>query len=72
MNKNELKSNYYIFGNKGSVWSNACHISKSQSNATLCGSPMLSNNWAIIEKIEHIGCPKCLKMYELENEPVIN
>ena len=41
----ELKSGYYLFGNKGNVWSNGCHIANSGNPLTLCGIPMLSNNW---------------------------
>jgi hypothetical protein len=64
----ELKSGYYLFGNKGNVWSNACHIANSGNSLTLCGIPMLSNNWGRIENIQEIGCPKCLKKYEEDNE----
>jgi hypothetical protein len=61
----KLKTNYYIFGNKGNVWSNQCHIAKAGdfSGRTLCGVPMLSNNWAKIENVEHIGCDECNKIY---------
>jgi hypothetical protein len=63
MNKKELKSGFYIFGNKGSVWNNACHIAESSNSTTLCGTPMLSSNWARIESINNIGCAKCLEIY---------
>ena len=64
----ELKSNYFLFGNKGAVWSNACHICKSGLNTTLCGVPPLSRNWGAIEKVEAVGCPKCIEIYnELNN-----
>lgn len=64
MKTHELKENHYIFGNKGNVWANSAHIAKSGESETLCGTPMLSSNWAMIEKVEHIGCPECLKIYE--------
>ncbi len=67
MKTSELKSNYYMFGNKGSVWSNTVHIAKSGDYSTLCEMPMLSNNWARIEQVEHIGCPECLAKYNEEN-----
>jgi hypothetical protein len=68
MNVNELKQGYYIFGNKGNVWSNQCHIGASDfSGRTLCDVPMLSNNWARIEEVKHIGCPECLKKYNEAN-----
>jgi len=68
MNVNELKQGYYIFGNKGNVWSNQCHIGKSDfSGTTLCDVPMLSNNWARIGEVKHIGCPECLKKYNEAN-----
>lgn len=63
MKTNELKNNYYMFGNKGAVWSNKVHIAKSGQAGTLCGTPMLSTNWARIEQVEHIGCRECLLAY---------
>lgn len=62
---NELKPNFYLFGNKGTVWSNTAHIAKSGdfSGRTLCSTPMLSTNWARIEGLEHVGCPECIKIY---------
>jgi hypothetical protein len=56
----ELKSGYMVFGNKGAVWSNTCHIS---NGSNLCGNPALSTNWARIEEVEHAGCPECIKIY---------
>lgn len=63
MNKNNLKKGYFIFGNKGNVWSNNSHIFQSVSSLTLCGVPMLSSNWAKIEDVQEIGCKKCLDIY---------
>lgn len=65
MQTSDLKTNYYIFGNKGNVWSNQCHIAHSGtfSGTTLCGVPMLSSNWARIEQVDHIGCDKCKEIY---------
>jgi hypothetical protein len=60
MNVNELKSIYYLFGNKGAVWTNTVHIAQSGDAVTLCGTPMLSSNWASIEGVKEAGCPKCL------------
>lgn len=61
----ELKQSYFIFGNKGNVWSNECHIFKSGdfTGRTLCGVPMLSTNWAKIGEVTHIGCDKCKQIY---------
>jgi hypothetical protein len=65
VNVGDLKNGYYIFGNKGNVWSDECHIGKSDfSGRTLCGVPMLSNNWARIEEVKSIGCPECNKLYK--------
>jgi hypothetical protein len=65
INVGDLKNGYYIFGNKGNVWNNECHIGKSDfSGRTLCGVPMLSNNWARIEQVDTIGCSKCLELYQ--------
>jgi hypothetical protein len=71
MKVSELKESYYMFGNKGNVWNNSAHIAKSGlfDGRTLCGTPMLSTNWAKIEEVQEIGCPDCLKIYnEKENK----
>lgn len=66
-----LKDGYSIFGNKGCVWSNAAHIYKS-STGILCGTPALSTNWARIEKMPEVGCPKCIAIYLKEQDaPVL-
>ena len=65
VNVSDLKTGYYIFGNKGNVWNDAAHIGKSDfSGRTLCGVPMLSSNWARIEEVKTIGCPRCLELYQ--------
>lgn len=66
----DLKNNFYQFGNKGSVWSNETHIALagSFSGETLCGTPMLSNNWAEITNHPEIGCPECIKTYKETQE----
>ena len=66
VNVSDLKSEYHIFGNKGNVWSDTAHIYKS-GEGNLCGTPALSNNWARIEEVKHIGCPECLKKYNEAN-----
>jgi hypothetical protein len=66
MKLNELKPNYSIFGNKGNVWNNTAHIYKN-GVGNLCGTPALSTNWAMIERIEEIGCPECMEKYNKEN-----
>lgn len=67
MKVSELKESYHMFGNKGTVWSNSAHIAKSDlSGRTLCGTPMLSTNWARIEKLEEVRCPECLDKYKQE------
>lgn len=63
---NELKPNYSIFGNKGNVWSNTAHIYES-GKGILCGTPALSTNWARIEEVKEIGCPKCLEKYKAQH-----
>lgn len=64
MKVKDLPKNFYLFGNKGNVWSNTSHIASVGSSTTLCGTPMLSSNWAKIENIQNIGCPSCLKIYK--------
>lgn len=59
----DLKKDFHIFGNKGNVWNDSAHIAKSGDSRTLCGTPMLSTNWAKIEKLEHVGCPDCISKY---------
>lgn len=55
-----LNKDEYLFGNKGNVWSDEIHIGVSGRSTTLCDTPMLSSNWASIEKMKHASCPKCL------------
>lgn len=62
MKVTDLKSNQYMFGGKGDVWSNTAHVSEGGSSTTLCGKPMLSTNWCRINEVEEIGCPKCLEI----------
>lgn len=66
MNATELDKGYYKFGNKGAVWSDKVHIAKSGefSGTTLCGTPMLSRNWAQITEHQTVKCPECLKNYK--------
>jgi len=59
----DLKPQYYAFGGRGDVWSDTAHIAQSGEYVTMCGRPMLSNNWVRMEGVEHIGCPSCLAKY---------
>ena len=59
----DLKPGHMIFGNKGNVWNDTAHIYKS-GEGNLCGTPALSTNWARIEEVKTIGCPKCLELYQ--------
>jgi len=61
-----LGTNYYIFGNKGDVWSNTAHAYKS-GEGNLCGTPALSSNHAKLEGIIEVGCPECLDRIYKEN-----
>ena len=64
MRPEDLKPEYYHFGNKGDCWGNKTHIAGGDVRATtLCGTPMLSSNWAKLYKHEVIGCKKCIKIY---------
>jgi hypothetical protein len=66
INVADLKPGHSVFGNKGNVWEDTAHIYKS-GEGTLCGTPALSNNWARIERVKTIGCPRCLAKYN--NQP---
>ena len=59
VNIKDLGNEYSIFGGKGNVWSNTAHAYKS-GTGNLCNTPALSNNWAAIEGVEHLGCSDCL------------
>lgn len=61
-----LGTNYYIFGNKGNVWTDTAHAYK-RGKGTLCGTPALSHNHAKLEGITEVGCPKCLERIHKEN-----
>ena len=63
MNIKDLKSGYYIYGNKGNVWSNTAHIYKN-GTGNLCGTPALSSNHAAMSGIEEVGCEECLKIIQ--------
>jgi hypothetical protein len=71
MNIKNLAKNQMIFGNKGAVWSNRCHIYESQKGI-LCGTPALSTNWARIEGVKEIGCPKCLEIVQTQSQNITN
>jgi hypothetical protein len=63
--KETLKQNYFVFGNKGTVWSNTAHIYQS-GNGNLCGTPALSSNHAGNEGMD-VGCPECIQKYNEVN-----
>jgi hypothetical protein len=63
VNVADLKTGYSVFGNKGNVWNDTAHIYKS-GEGNLCGTPALSSNWARIEEVKTIGCPRCLEKYQ--------
>lgn len=63
MKKESLQLNQIIYGNKGNVWANTCHIYQS-GIGNLCRTPALATNWAKIEMVEEIGCPKCLQLFQ--------
>ena len=60
-----LKSGYSIYGNRSTVWNNTAHIYKS-GTGNLCGTPSLASNWAKMEGLTHIGCEKCIDIYNKE------
>jgi len=62
VNVADLKTGYSVFGNKGNVWNDTAHIYK-HGEGNLCGTPALSSNWASIEGVQTIGCPRCLERY---------
>ena len=60
----DLKKNFYVFGNKGDLWSNTPHIAHSGTSLTMCGRHMLSSNHC--QGQEAIGCQECIIEYEKE------
>jgi len=62
INETELKSGYFIYGNKGNVWENTAHIYKS-GQGNLCGTPALATNHARLNEIKVAGCVKCSHEY---------
>lgn len=58
----DLKPGYFVFGNKGNVWSNSSHIYEG-GKGILCGVPALSTNWSMHEGVTHVGCQKCIEKY---------
>lgn len=69
----ELKANFYLFGNKGNVWSNTAHIAPdcAGTGRTLCNTPMLSSNHAKNENVPEIGCLKCISAYTSIHKVII-
>lgn len=68
--KEDLKNGFYMFGNKGAVWSNKIHIAQtgfSSGSGTLCKTPMLSRNWADLMYEKEIGCSECIEEYNKMN-----
>jgi len=58
----DLKPGYYVFGNKGAMWSDKAHIA-GRGSTTLCGTPMLSSNSC---RDMDPGCPECIDIYRKE------
>ena len=68
MNKKDLNSKHYGFGNKGAVNSNMACIHKSGDfSGSLCGIPGLSSNYVQIWDHQTLECPKCLQLYNEQN-----
>ena len=65
INVSDLPVGFYLFGNKGTVWADAAHVALSGdgTHRTLCGTPMLSTNWARIQKVPTVGCNECLAVF---------
>lgn len=59
----DLRKGFSIFGNRGNVFSNECHIQLDGEPRTLCGTPMLSSNWARIDDVKQCGCEECIEIY---------
>ena len=50
---------YYVYGNKGNLWSNNAHAALSGESTTVCGVPMLATNWCAIHGVDEVQCEKC-------------
>jgi len=57
-----LAPGFYLYGNKGNVWKNTAHIYRS-GVGNLCGTPALATNYARLDGLKEIGCPKCIEAY---------
>jgi hypothetical protein len=65
INIRELSSEYFIYGNKGNVWSNTAHAYKTgfgEDSGNLCKTLALANNHARWNDIEEVGCIECLEI----------
>ena len=60
----ELRPGFYVFGNKGSLWSNKAHIARQGNSTTMCLTPMLGSNHCSMS--EEIGCEDCIREYQKE------
>ena len=63
MKVTELRQDQMIYGNKGNIWTNTSHIFQS-GLGNLCGTPSLATNWARLEGVKEVGCPRCLEKFQ--------
>ena len=61
-----MNKNYSVWAKKGDVWNNTAHLVKGSQSTTLCGLPLLGNNYA--KEVKEIGCEICKKKYYDEQE----
>lgn len=54
-----MNKNYYVYGNKGSLWSNNAHAAFPGESTTVCGKPMLATNWCGIQGVNEVQCEEC-------------
>jgi hypothetical protein len=62
----DVKKGYHFWAKKGDVWNNTRHLTKSGAAGTLCGTPMLGNNYSQSSEGSgrEVGCQACLAKYQ--------
>ena len=69
MKKQNLIDGFYVYGNKGAMWTDKAHIAW-RGSTTLCGTPMLATNHAGNAGCEP-KCPACIDAYNYKVAPKV-
>lgn len=65
----DVRPGYHFWAKKGDVWNNTRHLIKNGSHTTVCGLPLLGNNYSGSQEGtgKEVGCQNCLTIYNETN-----